>query len=87
MKTTQHWRDRRREYLEGKGKRPAPVIDISQGFMRKSARVTADEILDGFRCTTKFLAEQIGKEKGGRGTGADPTTAPVQMEFPAGGAA
>jgi hypothetical protein len=90
---TPHWTERRRDYLANKGKAPAKVINIADGFLIRTARVTADDILEGVRCTNEFLAEEIRQKKGGRGNhqskagAAEATSAPVQLEFPADGAA
>jgi hypothetical protein len=83
-----HWTECRRDYLADKGKAPAKVVNIADGFLLRTARVTADDILDGVRCTNKFLAEEIRRKKG-RGNqqsnaGAQEDSAP---EFPAGGSA
>lgn len=89
---TPHWTERRRDYLADKGKAPAKVINIADAFLARTARVTAGDILDGVRCTNKFLAEEIRRKKGGgtqqSNAGArEDDLAPVQLEFPAGGAA
>jgi len=89
-----HWTERRRDYLAGKDARQAPVINIAEGYLRRTARVTADDSLAGFRCTTEFLADRLEPETRGKkgakqgkseGMGAALGTAPQQLEFPAGG--
>jgi hypothetical protein len=69
-----HWLERRREYLAAKEQgrkdqpeQPAPkVISIAEGFMRRGVGVTVDQILDGVRCSNKFLAERLEPQSRGK---------------------